>query len=490
MIAPELQSISKGRAAAAKLFATIDRVPPIDSSDPGGLRLEETRGTLTFEDVQFSYPSRPNVPVIKGLSTVFEAGKTCALVGASGSGKSTVIQLLERFYDPLSGRITLDGTDIKQLNLKWLRQQIGLVSQEPTLFATTVRGNVEHGLIGSRWEHAPDEERFALVKRACVAANADGFICKLPHGYDTMVGERGMLMSGGQKQRIAIARAIVSDPRILLLDEATSALDGHSERVVQDALDRASVGRTTIVIAHRLATVRDADRIIVMGEGRIVEEGTHNSLLEKNGAYALLVQNQKLQQEAAEHAAAEVEIDTPSDSDDDVIESPTEKHHSLARHVTGQSVASQALEKRRAEREAAAPYDKAGFWKVFIRLLKMNLPFWRWYVAGSIGSVCAGMIYPSMAILFGKAIADFELPPNRISPALNRKAQVLVEIVLTPDCGTLSFRFSLPWPCFSTTGASPAPGGNLPATSASACSQRCSDTTSSGLTRMRTRLEQ
>jgi ATP-binding cassette subfamily B (MDR/TAP) protein 1 len=184
MLAPELQAISNARGAASKLFSTIDRIPPIDSASPDGLKPDPAsiEGHISFHDVRFNYPSRPDIPILKGIDLEFPAGKTAALVGASGSGKSTVVALVERFYDPLSGSIQLDGTEIKDLNVKWLRSQIGLVSQEPTLFATTIRGNVEHGLIGTGLEHLSDEERMKKVREACIKANADGFITALPEG--------------------------------------------------------------------------------------------------------------------------------------------------------------------------------------------------------------------------------------------------------------------------------------------------------------------
>lgn len=236
-------AVTQGQGAAVKLFDTIDRVPSIDSASSTGLKPSKVVGEITFRNVNFTYPSRPNIPIVKNLSLRFPAGKTTALVGASGSGKSTIVNLVERFYDPISGFVELDGIDIKELSVKWLRTQIGLVSQEPTLFATTIRGNVEHGLTNTIYEHASEEKKMALVKEACIQSNAHAFIMKLPLGYNTLVGERGFLMSGGQKQRIAIARAIVSDPRILLLDEATSALDTQSEGIVQNALDKASAGK-------------------------------------------------------------------------------------------------------------------------------------------------------------------------------------------------------------------------------------------------------
>ena len=208
--------------------------------------------------------------------------QTVALVGESGSGKSTVISLIERFYDPDSGRVLLDEVDIIKFRLSWLRQQMGLVSQEPVLFNESIRANILYGNDGN----ATEEEIDAATK----AANAYNFICSLPDGYDTSVGERGIQLSGGQKQRIAIARAILKNPKILLLDEATSALDAESERVVQDALDRVMVNRTTVVVAHRLSTIKGANAIVVVKNGVIVEKGRHEILMKiTDGVYASLV---------------------------------------------------------------------------------------------------------------------------------------------------------------------------------------------------------
>jgi ATP-binding cassette subfamily B (MDR/TAP) protein 1 len=323
-----------------------------------------------LENVKFTYPSRPDVPIVRDLSLAFPAGRTAALVGASGSGKSTIISLVERFYDPLSGIVKLDGVDLKDLNVKWLRTQIGLVSQEPTLFATTIKGNIAHGLIGTRHEHASEEVKFALVKEACVKANADGFINNMPLGYDTLVGERGFLMSGGQKQRIAIARAIVSDPRILLLDEATSALDTQSEGIVQDALDKAaagkkcvttsstilicyyllSSGRTTITIAHRLSTIRDAHCIFVMGNGLVLEQGTHEELLRKeDGHYSRLVQAQTIREQQNDEindADSDITGKVITDVDAPIPQPPTPRSpEPLTRRSTSRSIASMVIEK-------------------------------------------------------------------------------------------------------------------------------------------------
>ncbi|KAF8024403.1 hypothetical protein BT93_F1556 [Corymbia citriodora subsp. variegata] len=273
---------TKAKVAAASIFAIVDRKSKIDPSDESGTKFDNVKGEIELRHVSFKYPSRPDIQIFRDLSLAIHSGKTVALVGESGSGKSTVIALLQRFYDPALGHITLDGVDIKQLQLKWLRQQMGLVSQEPVLFNETIRANIAYGKDGD----ATEQEILA----ASELANAHKFISGLQQGYDTMVGERGVQLSGGQKQRVAIARAIVKSPKILLLDEATSALDAESEKVVQDALDQVMVNRTTVVVAHRLSTIKNADVIAVVKNGIIVEKGKHDNLINiKDGFYASLV---------------------------------------------------------------------------------------------------------------------------------------------------------------------------------------------------------
>jgi ATP-binding cassette subfamily B (MDR/TAP) protein 1 len=259
-----------------------------------------------------------------------------------------------------------------------------------------------HGLISTQWENASEEEKFALVKEACVKANADGFISKLPLGYDTMVGERGFLLSGGQKQRIAIARAIVSDPRILLLDEATSALDTQSEGVVQDALDRAAAGRTTITIAHRLSTIRDADRIFVMGAGEVLEQGTHNELLANpDGAYAKLVQAQKLREQAqAEAAAEDADADEPI-ADVVDIQKAAAAEVPLGRTKSTRSLASELAEKKAAGIDAAKHAPDLSLFQLFSRMAIINRSGWKMYVYGGIAAILTGAVYPCFGIVFG-----------------------------------------------------------------------------------------
>ncbi|KAF9570080.1 Multidrug resistance protein 1 [Mortierella alpina] len=288
-IGPNLSALANAQGAAYSTFKTIDRVPIIDSANPEGAKPENFRGHIVIRDVDFHYPSRPDVPILKKMNVEVLPGQTIALVGQSGSGKSTIIGLVERFYDPVSGSATLDGIDIKDYNVTFLRDSIGIVSQEPVLFNASIKQNIIYGI--RRGQPIPTDQE---IENACKMANAHDFISKLPYKYDSMVGEKGALLSGGQKQRIAIARALIKNPRILLLDEATSALDTESERTVQAALDKASTGRSTIVVAHRLSTIMNADKIYVMSKGVVVESGTHKSLLANGGEYAELVAKQQL----------------------------------------------------------------------------------------------------------------------------------------------------------------------------------------------------
>uniref|UniRef100_V5GRL9 Multidrug resistance protein n=2 Tax=Kalmanozyma brasiliensis (strain GHG001) TaxID=1365824 RepID=V5GRL9_KALBG len=343
-IAPYLQTFSAASGAGQALRETINQASPIDGTDttkgmtpqPGDVK----EIGIELSDVQFTYPARPDEKALAGLSISVPAGHRVALVGLSGSGKSTVAALLQRFYDPTSGKVTLNGTDLRDYNVRWLRSQIGVVGQEPVLFDCSIMQSIAHGLVGSPAHahlHAtviaysqvgqekegteleqvlttPEqmeqlEEIKELCTRAAKLAGAHGFIEKLPQGYDSQVGESGGKLSGGQKQRISIARAIVKQPKLLILDEATAALDSHSEHAVSKALDSISEGVTTIAIAHRLATIRNYDQIVVMGAGKVLEKGTHKELLAERGYYYKLA--------AAQDTGASPSADDETTSSDD-----------------------------------------------------------------------------------------------------------------------------------------------------------------------------
>ncbi|VDK32048.1 unnamed protein product [Taenia asiatica] len=290
LVLPEFSYFTRATAAASSTYWIIERVPEIDK-EASGIQLNDVKGSIEFRNVSFAYPMRPDVVTLKNFSMKIDAGQTIAIVGPSGSGKSTVIQLLQRFYDPIEGQVLIDGYDIRELDLKWMRRQFGVVSQEPVLFAATVKENIKMGR---------EDASFEDIETAAKLADAHDFITGMQDEYDTMIGEGGGGMSGGQKQRLAIARALLRNPRILLLDEATSALDTHSERAVQDALDRAGVGRTVIMVAHRLTTVRNADCILVVDGGVVKESGTHDELVAFNGIYANMLSSQEKKKETTE----------------------------------------------------------------------------------------------------------------------------------------------------------------------------------------------
>jgi ATP-binding cassette subfamily B protein len=301
------------------MFSILAREPEIEDP-PGAVPLQVTNGSIRFENVVFAY--EPERPILKGISFEVPAGTTVAVVGPSGAGKSTLSRLLYRFYDLSGGRILIDGQDIARVTQKSLREAIGMVPQDTVLFNDTIRYNIRYG----RWE-ATDAE----VEEAARLAQIDGFIRLSPLGYDTEVGERGLKLSGGEKQRVAIARTILKAPPILVLDEATSALDSHTEKEIQDALERVSRNRTTLVIAHRLSTIIGADEIIVLDQGEIVERGTHYALLAKDGLYASMWNRQREAEEARERLAlaGEEERDAPNrnppEVEDEITALPEER---------------------------------------------------------------------------------------------------------------------------------------------------------------------
>uniref|UniRef100_A0A8C9AT55 ATP-binding cassette sub-family B member 5 n=1 Tax=Prolemur simus TaxID=1328070 RepID=A0A8C9AT55_PROSS len=404
--APHFETFNIARGAALNIFQVIDKKPSIDNFSTTGHKPECIEGAVEFKNVSFSYPSRPSIKILKGLNLKIKSGETVALVGPNGSGKSTAVQLLQRLYDPDDGFITVDGNDIRALNVRHYREHIGVVSQEPVLFGTTIGNNIKYGRDG-----VTDEE----IEKAAKEANAYDFIMEFPNKFNTLVGEKGTQMSGGQKQRIAIARALVRNPKILILDEATSALDTESESVVQAALEKASKGRTTIVVAHRLSTIRSADLIVTIKDGTVVEKGAHAELMAKQGLYYSFAMSQDIKKadEQMESVMCSTEENTSSN--------PLCPMNSIKSDFTDESEESIHC------KEANLPEVS------LLKTFKLNKSEWPLVVLGTLASILSGIVHPVFSIIFAKIVTMFE---NNDKTTLKHDAEIysMIFVILGAIC--------------------------------------------------------
>ncbi|KAJ5313903.1 uncharacterized protein N7443_000787 [Penicillium atrosanguineum] len=407
-VAPGFSGFTRASASAREMFKMVDRPSKIDPLVEGGYKPEGPQDSkVELRNITFAYPSRPTLPILKDFNISFEAGRTTALVGSSGSGKSTIVGLIERWFDPDSGSVLVSGHTVTDLNVRWLRSQIGLVQQEPVLFNDSIYNNVGHGLYGTSMDSLPE-------------AFADDFIQDLPDKYDTLVGERGQLLSGGQKQRIAIARVVISNPRILLLDEATSALDPTAEKNVQAALDNVSKSRTTIMIAHKLSTVQRADKIIVLSHGKVIEQGTHQQLLADKGSYHKLVHSQTLDtNDEAMHVFKDSQCDKRAigcvaKTDNELP--ALRPSRSVSRSGTDTVPVSEVNVKPRPsiveqKSEDADIIKRLSLVRcIAIIIFQEQRHLWFLFLAGVISSAGSGGAFPAQAILFGKSVSTLQLP--------------------------------------------------------------------------------
>ncbi|CAF3691000.1 unnamed protein product [Rotaria sp. Silwood1] len=386
-IGPHFQAFSEARGAATAVLQLIDeeRDTSINETDvwkEDSESIHNINGDIEFDNVSFFYPTRQETPVLRNLSLIARSGQTTALVGSSGCGKSTCLSMFLRYYEPTSGRITIDGQPITDYDVHQLRQNIAVVNQEPVLFGTTIYENIRFGKVNSTR---------AEIEEAAQEANAHHFIMQLPNKYETLVGERGMQLSGGEKQRIALARALVKRPTFLLMDEATSALDNVSEKLVQEALDRACKGRTTIVIAHRLTTIQNADQIYVLDNGSVIEQGTHETLMAKEGGkYKTMVKRQQMER-----------ID--DDQDDMIsIQKATEDEEKSIFERSRSFSDSQLVDMHK---EISKPLIHRF---VLLRLLSMNSPEWITILIGCIACILNGAAQPLFAFLLAEIIHEFK----------------------------------------------------------------------------------
>ncbi|KAK4245200.1 hypothetical protein C7999DRAFT_43225 [Corynascus novoguineensis] len=418
-------------AGAATIFYTILDAPKADNRS--GVKHPDVSASedIVLERVHFAYSTRPDLKILDDLSVRFPAGKVTAIVGPSGSGKSTIVALLERWYEiesPESGHaslqwrngsITVGGRPLREIDLKWWRTQIGLVQQEPCLFNNTIYANVEFGLVGTEWESADAATKKRLVEQACEEAFAVEFINRLPDGYETMAGDSGIKLSGGQRQRLAIARSIVKRPRILILDEATSSIDVRSEQVVQAALDKVSRDRTTVVIAHRLATIRKADNIIVLRKGRAVQQGTHDALMaQEGGPYHVLATAQQLMQETPSSWEGEKNYGIERTSSSSAI---TEKKSMTTIDTTMTTLVETNSDSGSETREQQPKKEQKaqGLWTKFILLLCEQKRRKLWYTTLLLSAVCGGASQPIQAYLFATELTLFQFWEDWLPAAAN-----------------------------------------------------------------------
>nr|POF13835.1 leptomycin b resistance protein pmd1 [Quercus suber] len=424
---PQMQSITNAASAAAELFSIFDGTSLMDPFSGAGDQPLTCEGDIEIRKLSFAYPSRPGTQVLHELDLSIPAGRTTALVGASGCGKSTLVGLLERWYEPSSGEILLDGKDLTTYNTQWLRSRIRLVQQEPVLFRGTVFENVAKGFVGEQLD-LPLDRQMALVVQACKSSNAHDFIGALPLGYHTQVGERASMISGGQKQRLAIARSIISDPKILLLDEATSALDPHAEGMVQDALDKVSKDKTTLVIAHKLSTIKAADNIVVMAYGKILEQGTHAQLLATDGAYAALVRAQHLGGESESVETSEVEEEYELEQDmslQDIKPADTPPPGTSEAPASTTGTANYSLIR--------------SLFLMFSESKEVHF----WILLSCVACLVAGGTYPAQALLFSRLLTVFTLPISEGRSQADFLALMLFIVALA----NLFAYFTIGWCC-------------------------------------------